>query len=233
MTGTMEGLSVPINGPFYRYSEAQVENFSVSDAGVTKLTVAGTSTAGTNKALSVDYSVSGTAIASGYGAGVHVDLGLDGASVSSGGFASLQQNSFSTDITLRGTQTCGVGGLYVYIACDATSTLTSAQVYGGYFDIGTDISQADYISCVTLDKHNTTKGSTVDAFILCQLQGSGTGTAMIHMQGTSHPTYFLSFNSIAGTGCIDTTGSRTVTEVASIAVNIAGTLMWIPLIDDT
>ena len=95
MTGTMEGLSVPLFGEFYRYSEAQVENLSVSDAGVTRLTVAGTSTAATNKALSVAYSVSGTAIASGYGAGVHVDLGLDGASVSSGGFASLQQNSFS------------------------------------------------------------------------------------------------------------------------------------------
>ena len=229
MAGTYEGLGVPLFGPYYRYSANRTENLSVSDAGVTALTVAYTGIAA-SKAFTVNYSVSGSDIASGYGAGVHVNLGIDGSST--GAFASYQQNAFSPDVTINGTPTGGIGGLYVYIS-KGTATLTSAVVYGGYFDIGNELGATDYLSCVTLDKHNTTVGTTVDAFILCQLQGSGTGTTMIHMQGPAHPTYFLSFNSIAGTGCVDATGSRTMTEVASIAVNIAGTKMLIPLIDAT
>ena len=231
MSGTYEGLSVPIFGEFYRYTEAQVQTLFVEDTGIFNLSVTHTSTAGTDNAIDVTLAITGTAVASGYGSGVHVGMTVGG--VSSGGFASLQQNAFAADVTVNGTQTCGVGGLYVYMA-EGTATLTSAQVYGGYFDIGTDFGAVDYLSCITLDKHNTTKGTTVDAFILCQLQGSGTGTSLIQMQGPAKPTYFLNCSSGSIQGFFDSTaGQSGDTPTGRLAVRIGSTTHYLYLFDAT
>ena len=228
MTGTMEGLSVPINGEFYRYSASQVQNLFVEDSGVTNLTVKYTGTTA-DQALAVDYSTSGTQ-ASGYGAGIFVGLGVAG--TSTGGFASTQQNAFATDVTVNGTHTCGIGGLYVYLA-EGTATLTTAQIYGGYFDIGTDFGTVDYLSCITLDKHNTTKGTTVDAFILCQLQGSGTGTTIIQMQGPAKPTYLLNMSDATVAGMLDADSRQAATSTSNLAVRVGGTTKYIQLLTAT
>lgn len=231
MAGTFEGLGTPLFGEFYRYSDAGVETLYVEDNGVFNLTVAHTATASTDNALAVSYSVSGTAVASGYGTAIYANLNVAGEST--GGFASLQQNAFAADVTVNGTQTCGIGGIYIYMA-EGTATLTSAQVYAGYFDIGTDFGAVDYLSCITLDKHNTTKGTTVDAFILCQLQGSGTGTSLIQMQGPAKPTYFLNCSSGSIQGFFDATaGDGADTPSGRLAVRIGSTTHYLYLFDAT
>ncbi len=228
MSGTYEGLSVPIFGEFYRYTEGQVQTLFVEDNGIFNLSVTQTSTAGADNALDVTLSITGTAVASGYGSGVHVGMSFGENFVSSGGFASLQQNAFAADVTVNGTHTGGVGGLYVYMA-EGTATMTSAQVYGGYFDIGTDFGTVDYLSCITLDKHNTTVGTTVDAFILCQLQGSGTGTSLIHMNGPGKPAYFLNCD-VTAEGFFDiTAGQSGDTPAARLAVRTGGSTMYLYL----
>ena len=228
MTGTYEGLSVPINGEFYRYTSGQVQTLFVEDNGVFNLTVAQTADA-TDQALAVSYSTSGT-VASGYGAGVFVSMNVSG--TSTGAFSTTQQNAFATDVTVNGTQTCGIGGIYVYIA-EGTATLTSAQIYGGYFDIGTDMGACDYLSCITLDKHNTTKGTTVDAFILVQLQGGGTASTVLHMQGTDKPAYFLQHSHGTTSGYLDATARAAASSAHNLAVRVGGTTFYIPLLAAT
>ncbi len=230
MTGTMEGLSVPIFGEFYRYNASQTQTLFVEDNGIFNLAVTQDDTTGTDNAIDVTLAISGTAVASGYGSGVHVGMTVGG--VSSGAFSSLQQNAFAADVTVNGTQTCGIGGLYVYMA-EGTATLTSAQVYGGYFDIGTDFGAVDYLSCITLDKHNTTKGTTVDAFILCQFQGSGTGTSLVHYQGPSKPTYFFSMSDGTTSGFLDATSRDAATATQHLAVRVGGTTFYIPMLAAT
>ena len=233
MSGTFEGLSVPIFGEFYRYTEDQSQTLYVEDNGIFNLAIEHTTTAGADNALDVTLSITGTAVASGYGSGVHVGMSFGEGFVASGGFASCQQNAFAADVTVNGTHTSGIGGLYVYMA-EGTATLTSAQVYGGYFDIGTDFGTVDYLSCITLDKHNTTKGTTVDAFILCQLQGSGTATALIQMQGPGRPAYFLNLSSATEEGFYDATaGQGADNPTGRLAVRVAGTTHFIALFDDT
>lgn len=203
------------------------EKFYIEADGVTNLVITNTTDTMDN-ALSVHYTTSGT-YASGYGQGMHVNLQVGG--TSSGGFASQQHNAFGADVTVNGTHTCGIGGLYVYM-CEGTATLTSAQVYGGYFDIGTDFGAVDYLSCITLDKHNTTKGTTVDAFINCQLQGSGTATSLINMQGSGKPTYFLTTHATIS-GMIENSQAAAATAAYSLQVAIGGTKYRIPILTAT
>ena len=228
MAGTFEGLGVPNIGAFYRYNEAGTQTLLVDDNGAFNLTV-GYSGVATDQAIAVAYSPNGT-VASGYGAGVYVSLAVSG--TSTGAFSTTQQNAFATDISVNGVQTCGIGGIYVYIA-EGTATLTSAQIYGGYFDIGTDFGTVDYLSCITLDKHNTTKGTTVDAFILCQLQGGGTGTSLIHMQGTDKPDYFLNMNDGTESGFLDNTARDAASSAHNLVVRVSGTSFYVPLIAAT
>jgi hypothetical protein len=191
--------------------------------------VVGYSGVATDQALAVAYSPNGT-VASGYGAGVYVSLAVSG--TSTGGFASTQQNAFAADVSVNGTHTCGIGGIYIYMAA-GTASVDTAQIYGGYFDIGTDFGTVDYLSCITLDKHNTTKGTTVDAFILCQFQGSGTGTSLIHMQGPSKPTYFLNMNDGATSGFLDATARDAASSAHNLIVRVGGTTFYIPLLAAT
>ncbi len=230
MSGTFEGLSVPIFGEFYRYSADQTQNLFVEDSGVFNLTVEHTMTTGADNSIDVTLTISGTAVASGYGSGVHVGMAVGG--VSSGSISVLQQNAFAADVSVGGTQTGGVGGLYIYMS-QSGATLTSARVYGGYFDIGNDFGTVDYLSCIVLDKHNTTKGTTVDAFILCQLQGSGTASSLIRMQGGAKPVYFLDLSDGAAAGFLDATSRDSAGSTNNIAVNIAGTTKYIPLLSAT
>lgn len=230
MTGTFEGLSLPIFGEFYRYSEGGTQNLFVEDNGIFNLTVEHTTTTSADNAFDVALTVSGTAVAGGYGSGVHVGMAVGG--VSSGSISGLQHNAFAADVSIGGTQTCGVGGLYIYLS-ENSATLTSARVYGGYFDIGTDFGTVDYLSCIVLDKHNTTKGTTVDAFILCQLQGSGTASSLIRMQGGAKPVYFLDMSDGAAAGFLDTDSRQAATSTNNLAINIAGTTKYIQLLTAT
>jgi hypothetical protein len=228
MTGTFEGLSLPIFGEFYRYSEGGTQNLFVEDSGVFNLTVGYSGVAAEN-AFAVAYSPNGS-VASGYGSGVYVNLAVSG--TSTGSISTLQQNAFAADVSVNGTQTCGIGGLYIYLS-KGTATLTSARIYGGYFDIGNDFGTVDYLSCIVLDKHNTTLGTTVDAFILCQLQGSGTASSLIRMQGGAKPVYFLDMSDGAAAGFLDTDSRASATSTNNIAVNIAGTTKYIQLLTAT
>ena len=226
--GTYEGLGVPNQGAFQRSSASGTVNLTVDDNGVFNFAI-GYSGVGADQALAVAYSPNGT-VASGYGAGMYVNLAVSG--TSTGGFATTQQNAFAADVSVNGVHTCGIGGLYVYMA-EGTATLTSAQIYGGYFDIGTDFGTVDYLSCITLDKHNTNKGTTVDAFILCQLQGSGTATALIHMQGTAKPVYFLNMSHAAAVGMLDATSRGATASTSNLAVRVGGTTKYIQLLSAT
>ena len=227
MAGTAEGIGVPRFGAYYRYSEAQTQNLAVADGGEHTHTITNATATGAN-AIDVGYTYSGT-VTSGYASCFHAGLAVGG--TSSGAFATTQYNAFAADVTVNGTHTAGIGGIYVYMA-EGTATLTSAQVYAGYFDIGTDFGTVDYLSCLTLDKHNTTKGTTVDAFINCQLQGSGTGTSLINMQGPAKPTYFLTTHANTG-GFIENVQPVAATAAFALDVAIGGTKYRIPILTST
>ena len=224
MTGTMEGLSVPIYGEFYRYSADQTQNLYVEDDGVWNLTVSNTTDTHDN-IFAITYTTSGT-YASGYGNVCYVAMNVGG--TSSGGASTHQFNAFGTDITINGTHTAGIGGMYVYIA-EGTATLTSAQVYGGWFDI-MEIGQTDYLSCLRLSMQTTTIATAIHSFIHCALDGSGTATSLIAMQGSGRPTYFLSHSIQTAGGYYDATaGASDDTPVGRLAVNLAGTAAYIYL----
>lgn len=214
MTGTYEGLSLPIFGEFYRYrSDQTTQVLYVENDGTFNLTVANTTDSMDNP-FHLTYTTSGTT-SSGYSGAFYVALNVGG--TSSGAFTSQQQHAFATDVTINGTHTGGVGGFYVYLS-EGTATLDSAQIYGFYADMQ-EVGQTDYYSCITLTKANTNMGTVVDAFILCQLQASGTARSLVHMLGTGRPTYFLSHSSSVAGGYLDAVaGVSSDTPVGRIAV---------------
>ena len=210
--GTWEGLGLPAYGEFYRYDNDQVQTLYVEESGIMNLTVANT-TDSMDNTLAITNTYSGTV--TGYGNTFYANLQVGG--TSSGGASATQYNAFGADITINGTHASGIGGIYVYI-CEGTATLTDAEPYGGWFDI-MELGATNKLSCIRLSKQNTTLGTSVDAFIHCALDGSGTARSLIHMEGTGRPTYFLSHTASTAGGYLDATaGQSGDTPVGRIAV---------------
>jgi len=225
--GTWEGLGLPINGEFYRYDNDQVQTLFVEESGIFNLTVANTTDTMDN-ALAITYTTSGT-LASGYGNVFYTALNVGG--TSAGNISVQQHNAFGADITVDGTHTCGIGGMYIYIA-EGTATLTAANIYGAYMDL-TEMGAVDYLTCLQLHKSNTTVATTVDSFIMFQMGGGTTGD-MFTFVGASRPTYFLRLTNGGNNGFVDDTASDT-NDVAPhrLACRIADTTFYLYLYADS
>jgi len=160
MAGTWEGLGVPINGEYYRYTESdQTQTWYVEDDGVTNITIdhsATTEAADNYFALTI---TDGGARTSGYANAFYVNATVGGNLGS--GVAVNQFNAFGADITLDGTSSAaGYGGGYIYIAKTASWSDTSAVVYGFCLDIQ-EIGTVDYKANLWLQNSSTTAAHLV------------------------------------------------------------------------
>ncbi len=224
--GTYEGLSVPIFGEFYRYSADQTQNLFVEDDGVHNFTVALDAVGGDNAhALNI---TSSTAL-TGYDQGYYVNLTASGAG------AGGQVHAFAADITISGTPTTSTwyGGMYLYIA--GGGTLTNAVVYGIYVDI-VEMGSADYNCNLFLSRSNSNKATSVDTFILFNMQGStpATGSCM-YVAGNRYPTYFLELAAATVVSDMydEDAGDQADAGVGNLKVSINGTVRTIRLFADT
>jgi hypothetical protein len=199
MTGTFEGLGVPIYGPYYRYKEDQTETLYVEDTGVTNMAV---TTASADNVLAITHTAS-AAITSGYDQSIYVALNIS--STSTGGNAT-QRHAFAADITINGTHASFIGGGYIYIA-KGTATLTSAAVYGLCLDIQ-ELGAVDYLTNLWLQRSSSSTQTGIDSFILFSDQGaSGKATTLFYVQGVTFPSYLFQFASNTSNGFFSTTAA--------------------------
>ncbi len=224
MTGTLEGLGVPIFGEFYRYSADGTQNLYVEDDGVWNFTHTSTNTAGEN-VVALTLTDSAT-ITSGYSQGFYVNHTTSG-SYTGGG---AQINSIAVDLTLGGTIACEAEGLYIYVAQTGTPTLTSANINGANIYIADLGSQPAARSALQLHIADGNEATGQDAFIVMRLEGaSGATTNMFEKAGTAtNPTNFLksnAANNMVASGDFITSA----TSYYGLKCLIAGTTYYIPL----
>ncbi len=136
-----------------------------------------------------------TTMSSGYAHGIHLKYEKDG--TTSGGASLTQYNAIGIDYTIKAGNATGFSGFYLWLQQESTTSLSTSQVQGCYLEMN-ELGATDYFSCLRLNKYNTTKGTAVDAFILCGNQGSGVTRSLIFMQGTGLPDYFLEHSADSG-----------------------------------
>ena len=191
MTGTFEGLSLPIFGEFYRYSEGGTQNLFVEDDGVHNFTITKTGAAA-DALFAFDVSDE-TTFSSGYASVIYIAYAGEGEKT--GSISGTQSNMIAMDITLN--DSCSLTtGMYLYFMEGAGDGPASTDDVAGIDIYIEELGQLDYLTCLWLEKNNTTAATSRDCFILCN-QHSGTTTALIAMQGTI-PTYFLTVQATEG-----------------------------------
>jgi len=226
MPGTMEGLSVPIYGAYYRYSADQTQALYVADNGASDLSF---TSVGADNLFSITHSDTST-VATGYLQNFYASLTAAGTYTT----GNTQISPFATDLTLSGTISCEAQGMYIYVA--GSGTLTSANISGlnVYLDdFGGSLGGGSKSGIqIHIADGNTATGQ--NAFITMRLEGaSGAATCMFEKSGTAtNPTYFLRTNATDGmitAGNFGTDGASTY----GLAVYVAGAARYIPLIDNT
>lgn len=142
-----------------------------------------------------------------------------------------QINAFATDITLDGTVSCEVEGMYVYIA-GSSATVTSANISGMVVYIA-DLSGAPSTRAgiqIHIEDGNT--ASSQDAAVLVRLEGSSsTLTNLIQLAGTAtkKPAYFLATNQGGAASTLVQTKTCGGTQNLVLVCNINGSTYWIPM----
>lgn len=218
MAGTFEGLSVPLFGEFYRYSEAGTQNLYIEDDGVFNLSITKTGAAADslfNIAVTDE-----TTFSSGYFTVIGIQYTGDGEKT--GVISGTQANVIGMDITLNENVSLTTG-MYIYVMEGSDDGPSSGNDFAGIDIYIEELGQLDYLTCLWLEKNNTTAATSRDCFILCN-QHSGTSTALIEMQGT-HPTYFLTLTATEG-GFL-TASTPSVSEKYYIKVKIGASDFWI------
>jgi len=223
MTGTMEGLSVPIFGEFYKYSEAQTQAWYVEDDGIFNISI---TSPGADNYLAVVVTDTST-VTTGYLQNVYASLTTSGSYTT----ANTQINAFAVDLTLGGTVGCEAEGMYVYVASTGSPTLTSANINGINVYIDDLGSSPNARSALQLHIADGNAGTGADAFIYMRIEGgSGAVTNMFEKGGTAtNPTNFLksnAANNMVATGDFITSATSTY----GLKCLIAGTTYYIPLV---
>lgn len=157
-----------------------------------------TTLAGSSALNNAEFTVSDTTTpASGYAHGIHVTYNKSGVDTGSG-CSTMQFNAIGADVTISGAGggTAGYYSLYTYVAKSGTPDLSGCAIFGANLEM-TEMGATDYFGGLWINKYNTTKGTGIDAFILCSNQASGVTTAVIYVQGTK-PDYFLQCASADG-----------------------------------
>lgn len=216
--GTYEGLSVPIFGEFYRYSADQTQNLFVEDDGVHNFTI--TKTGAAADALFAFDVTDETTFSSGYASVIYIAYTGDGEKT--GVISGTQANMIAMDITLNENVSLTTG-MYIYVMEGSDDGPSSSDDFAGIDIYIEELGQLDYLTCLWLEKNNTTAATSRDCFILCN-QHSGTSTALIEMQGT-HPTYFLTCTATEGGFLTSSTPSGG--EKYYLKVKIGASDFWI------
>jgi len=127
-----------------------------------------------------------TTFSSGYANMIYLNLTNSGAKT--GGCSVSQLNAFASDVSLAAV--CNFNGIYIYVDDSGSPDLSSQAIAGANLDLQ-EMGATDYFTGLWLQKSNTTKGTSVDAFVLASLQGAGVAKSVIHCQGIALPDYFL------------------------------------------
>jgi len=231
MSGTMEGLSVPLYGGFTSYQASGTTASSaylvVNDDGTHDFTWADE---GADNFISVTLT-DATTITSGYIQSFYTSVTTSGA-YSTG---NTQINAFAVDLFLGGTVGCEAEGMYIYVAGSGSPTLTSANISGLNIYIA-DLGAAAPGNKCALQLHMADDGvaTGMDAFIVCRLEGATGATAgFVQFAGTATlPEFFLVTNSGAG-GKMLRAYSPSDAATAALACNINGTVYNIPMVADS
>lgn len=215
--GTVHGLAVPI------YGESEIKQ---ETAGTDILTL--TSVADTTAANHLRVNMTATsAITAGYTQGVYVSMNLAGGMT---GGSTVQQNAFATDITLSGTNTAWVTGMYVYI-CEGTSAEVSAGILNGYcawfaalgdnalirsgFHAGSEETAAVSAAAGTCDGAFVAECAVAGSWKSLLVTYGGPPEEFLHITETTEEQMY---------------STRAVGSAAAyLKVNVAGTIMWLTL----
>jgi len=140
--------------------------------------------------------------ASGYAHGFHVAYNKSGVDTGSG-ISTMQFNAIGADVTISGAGggTAGYYSLYTYVAKSGTPDLSGCGIFGANLEM-TEMGATDYFGGLWLNKYNTTKGTSIDAFILMSNQDSGVTRTCFYVQGDK-PDYFLQTANLASDGFLD------------------------------
>ena len=220
--GTFEGLGVPRYGAYTRHSEDQTEVLAVGDDGVHDFTI--TKTGAAADALFNFAVTDETLYTSGYFSVIGIQYSGDG--VKSGSISGTQSNMIAMDITLNASVSF-TSGMYIYIMEGGDDGPGVGDDVTGIDIYIEEVGQLDYLSCLWLEKNNTTAATSADCFILCN-QHAGTSTSLIRMQGT-HPVNFLTTasNPTAGGSGFVSACAMTQTTSLFLRVTIGSDTLWI------
>jgi hypothetical protein len=128
-----------------------------------------------------------TTMSSGYAHGIHVTATNSG--LKSGGCANTQFNGVGVDFTLSAGGSAGFYALYAYMMKSGSPDCSSSAIAGVNVEL-TEFGATDYFAGVWINKYNTTKGSSIDAFLFMSNQGSGVTRAGLYFQGDK-PDYLI------------------------------------------
>ena len=221
--GTFEGLGVPRYGAYTRHSEDQTEVLSVEDDGVHNFTLTKDGTAA--DAL-FGFTVSDeTTFATGYASVLYINHSNDGTKTGTSSSTS-QTNMIAMDITLNDNMILTTG-MYIYVMEGSDDGPGTNNQFTGIDIYIEELGQIDYLTCLWLEKNNTTAATSADCFILCN-QHSGTTTSLIRMQGT-HPVNFLTTasNPTAGGSGFVSACAMTQTSSLFLRCTLGTAVLWI------
>jgi len=165
---------------------------------------------GTSAVNNIDIGVTDACtMSSGYAHGIHISMNNTGEK--SGGCSVTQVNGLGVDYTLTEGGAAGFYGFYTYIGKSGTPDLENAAVAGAVLDIA-EVGATDYLVPLWLNKYNTTKATSIDAFILMACQGSGVAKAGFVFQGTQLPDNLIEIASGARDMLVLTAGTYSTAE---------------------
>ena len=233
MAGTMEGLGVPLFGGYTSYqSDGTTAYLTVDADGMHNFSWVDE---GADNFISVVLTQS-TQITSGYMQAFYTNL-------SCAGGCTTQINAFGADITLGGTCSGEISGMYLYFAETGTAvfggTLNGIAVYFTAFASATvPYTRAGfhvYSKEADANLGDIEDGATVDTALLADCSGTtGTFGSLLATRGTVQPEYFLTIGTTSNNDrlyCSDSIDS--MTGVGSLKINVNGAVYRIPLIADS
>jgi hypothetical protein len=220
-TGTLayKGLAVPI------YGESTITQVTEGTDVLTLDSVADANTGVNIQRINI---TSTSAQTSGYLQGSYVNLNLDGGGT---GGQTTQANSFATDITIDGTFSSGVWGMYVYAQEGSTGStptagaLVGVQTYFAAFGAAMDYRVGFW---ATSAETNSNLATGRDGAFMAECGSAGAWKSMLIAHG-GPPGAFLSIYGAPGEEEMYSTRAVAGSTSAYLKVDVNGTLFWLGL----
>ena len=196
------------------------ECFVINSAG--RLTLTQTNS-GTSALEGIGLTVTDSSTYStGYGSALYLHVTQSGAKT--GNANTSQFNAIALDLTISAAAPY-ITGAYFYFAQSGSPTLTTTPIYGIVIFME-EVGQASTMCALSLQKANTTVGSSIDAFIQMADQGSGVTTDAFYFSGTTNPTNFIHTQINSG---FVTSGAVGGSQNLKLKCSMAGTTYYIPM----